>query len=285
MSWGKPVQPLALRRLHSCQPETSCSLRYAKRRRIQWYRLIPAPQVSRSGSEHALGSELSMRTLARWHRLSFRCPCCHSQFCFTVEFFTGAVFQLRGVPAVFGRAQGCPGSRSTTRNAVIHRTEYSWAQDILHGVAGYGRNEEGTNKFASLSLLSQKHGNPLPCSLDTSTPTWWHNPVSKCIISSLTFVNKHFQFQDSSSHVILRESPARTVTINSITAAPTLTWILQPVLENPPGFLTPVSGNSLFHSGHTTAAHGPRHSNYSVFTSSSIYSLTVASAKMFADTS
>lgn len=112
MSWGKPVQPVALCRLHSCQLETSyISLRYAKRR-IQWYWLIPAPEVSRSGSEHTLGLELSMRTLARWHRWSITASfVLHVTslllplLLFTVEFFTGAVFQLRGVPAVFGRAQ------------------------------------------------------------------------------------------------------------------------------------------------------------------------------------
>lgn len=113
MSWGKPVQPVALCRLHSCQPETSyISLRYAKRRRIQWYWLIPAPEVSRSGSEHTLGLELSMRTLARWHRWSIMAlfvlhvtSLLLPLLLFTVEFFTGAVFQLRGVPAVSGKAQ------------------------------------------------------------------------------------------------------------------------------------------------------------------------------------
>lgn len=85
---------------------------------------------------------------------------------------------------------------------------------------------EMRNPQISLSLFAF-----FPRSTGILCPAPWIHPHQpddttqslNAIISSLTFVNKHFQFQDSSSHIILRESPARTVTINSIAAAPTLT--------------------------------------------------------------
>jgi len=38
--------------------------RYARRKRIQWYRLILATEVSRADSKHTLGLNLSIQT---WH--------------------------------------------------------------------------------------------------------------------------------------------------------------------------------------------------------------------------
>lgn len=284
MSWGKPVHAVALCRLHSCQPETSSSLRYAQGRRIQWYWLLAAPEVSRSGSEHTLGLELSMSALAPPVNSGIVCPSRDPAAAAPRFGIHCWIFHRSPVPA-----EGSP-------CCVWQGAKISWIQnkkccDTQEWTPEPGTScmyclDRGEMRKPQISLpLFPFFRNSLPCSLDPSTPTWWHHPVSKCIISSMTSVNEHFPFQGSSSHVILRESPARAVKINPIAAAPTLTWILQPILEHPPGFQTPVSGNSLFQSGHTTAPHGPRHSNKSVFTSSSIYSLTAASSKMFADTS
>lgn len=77
-------------------------LRYARRKRIQWYRLILATEVSRSDSKHTLGLDLSIKTMARWHRWSITASfVLHMTslllpvLLFTTALVTVAMYQLR----------------------------------------------------------------------------------------------------------------------------------------------------------------------------------------------
>lgn len=122
---GSLSSPWPCADLHSCQPETSSSLRYAKRRRIQWYWLIPSSWSQQIWLRAHSGIRAVDEDLGTVAPFVLHVPLLIPPvLLFTVEFFTGALFHLRAEPAVFGRAQRFPGSRSATRNAVIHRNRH-----------------------------------------------------------------------------------------------------------------------------------------------------------------